>query len=218
MACEKVGQRFSSETRRAEGRRFIEFSRRYCTAQDQVSGLEEMLVEPASSGEPRGPRLFVEDIDEFSKVKEILAADVSSHLNECGFLDISEDRVQEAIEEILSVPYHKKDWGGEINDLYSANVHVAGHRTTAAFLLKGNGLRKTQLQIKDCGKNGDQIVRLFDSPADLFVVQFVGNIAENVIRDVESKTELRNREGKTARYVIIDGQDTARLLAAYGKF
>ena len=41
------------------------------------------------------------------------------------------------------------------------------------------------MRIADCGHNGDQLVRLFESPAKLFVVQFVGVVSEMVIKDVE---------------------------------
>ena len=58
---------------------------------------------------------------------------------------------------------------------------------------------------------------LMDSPARLFVVQFVGNISENLIRDIQGKVERLRGQGKDAAYCIIDGQDTARVLHAYGK-
>jgi hypothetical protein len=90
-------------------------------------------------------------------------------------------------------------------------------RTAAAFLLKGRGLKRKTLEIRDCGKNGDQIVRLFDCPAELFVIQFVGIVSENVIRDVEGKVNERRLQGKPASFCIMDGQDTARVLFAYGK-
>lgn len=112
---------------------------------------------------------------------------------------------------------HKKDWGGETNDLYSTNIVVNGARVASVFLLKGNGLRRKTLEIAGCGKNGDQLVRLMDSPANLFVVQFVGQISENVIRDIDAKVALLRSMGRDAHYCIIDGQDTARLLLAYGK-
>lgn len=73
------------------------------------------------------------------------------------------------------------------------------------------------MTIADCGKNGDQIVRLFESPAELFVVQFVGAISEAVIKDVETKVEHGRFQGKRAWFLILDGQDTARLLGATGK-
>jgi hypothetical protein len=122
-----------------------------------------------------------------------------------------------ALEQILDVFFHKKDRGGEMKDLYTANVTVNGSRTATAFLLKGNGLKKKVMEIGDCGKNGDQIVRLFNSPAHLYIVQFVGEVSENVIRDVGGKVERLRATGKPACYCIMNGQDTARVLHAYGK-
>jgi hypothetical protein len=159
-------------------------------------------------------RLHIEDIDSFAEVQKVKPKDVSDVVKE-GWLDIEEDRVQTEIETILSVPFHKEDWGGEENDLYTANVILEGGRIPTAFALKGRGTRKRTLQIRDCGQNGDQLVRLFQSPAELFVVQFVGEISENVIKDVESKVLLLRSQGRRAWYCIIDGQDTARLLRAY---
>jgi hypothetical protein len=121
------------------------------------------------------------------------------------------------LEKIISEPFHKEDWGGETNDLYTSNLRVNGKRLPSAFLLKGNGLAKKVMNIKDCGKNGDQIVRLLDSPAQLFFVQFVGNIHENVIKDLEGKVERLRLKGASAWYCVMNGQDTARLLHAYGK-
>ena len=101
------------------------------------------------------------------------------------------------------------------NDLYTANVVVQGGRVASAFLLKGNGLKKHTLEIANCGSNGDQLVRLIQSPAQLFFVQFVGEVSENVIKDIEGKVELLKNKGKDARYCILNGQDTARILYAY---
>lgn len=166
---------------------------------------------------PIRTRLYAEDIDSFRKVRDVNPATVSHLLSDEGYLDQPEDFIQMVLEQILDVPFHKKDWGGEINDLYTANVIVNGSRTATAFLLKGHGLKRKVLEIKDCGQNGDQLVRLFDSPAQLFVVQFVGEISENVIRDVEGKVNERRSRGESAWYCIMNGQDTARVLHAYGK-
>lgn len=163
---------------------------------------------------PLGMRIYIEDIDNLCQVAEVSPVQVSEFLDN-GYLNISEDSIQKALEKIFFVPFHKNDWGGEINDLYTSNVFLRGTRLSAAFLLKGKGLRNNTLEIRDCGKNGDQIVRLFDSPSQLYVVQFVGNIAENVIKDVESKTKLKCTSGEKTYYCIINGQDTARILYAY---
>ena len=152
----------------------------------------------------------------FQKVRDVNPASVSDLLKE-GYLDRSEDSVQMALEQILVVPMHKKDWGGETNDLYTANVLINGARHETAFVLKGNGLKKKLMEIRDCGANGDQLLRLVDSPAKLFVVQFVGNVSEAVIKDLAGKIEHRRSMGREAWYLVMDGQDTARLLRAYGK-
>ncbi len=165
---------------------------------------------------PLQDRLYIQDIDSFQKVRAVNRA-MFTHLLREGYFDFSEDAIQLALEQILDVSFHKKDWGGEINDLYTANMVVNGTRRAAAFLLKGNGLRSQTLHIRDCGKNGDQIVRLFDSPAEIFIVQFVGHIDEMVVKDIESKVSARKAEGKPSHYLIMDGQDTAHLLFAYGK-
>ena len=115
------------------------------------------------------------------------------------------------------MPLHKKDWGGEENDLYSTNVTVGGRRVATAFVLKGRGEAVTTLQLAHCGHNGDQIVRLFQSPAELFVLQFVGMISENIVKDMEGKTRVLVSNGHPARFCTIDGQDTARLLRSVRK-
>lgn len=165
---------------------------------------------------PLQERLYVEDIDSFSKVRDINPACVA-HLLSDGRIELSEDAVQLALEQILDVPFHRKDWGGEICDLYTANVIVNGARTETAFLLKGKGLRRREMQIADCGKNGDQLGRLSRAPARLFVVQYVGVISEAVISDMEGKVREKRSTGFDSHVLIVDGQDTARLLYAYGK-
>lgn len=165
---------------------------------------------------PVTDRLYIEDVDSFQKGRDVNPAMVTAFLSN-GYLNWSEDKVQVALEQILGVSFHKKDWGGELNDLYTANVVVNGMRRATAFLLKGPGIGKKEMTIADCGTNGDQLVRLFGTPADLFVVQYVGPIADLLIKDVQGKTAEVRAQEKSAHFLIIDGQDTARLLHAYGK-
>lgn len=165
---------------------------------------------------PLDVRLYVEDIDSFKKVRDVNPGTVLNVLKD-GYLDVSEDRVQMAFERILAVPFHKKDWGGEQNDLYTANLVVNGARHETAFMLKGNGLKRKVMEMKDCGKNGDQILRLCGSPARLFVIQFVGTVSEAVVSDVDGKVRNLRTHGKDAWYCIIDGHDNARVLRAYGE-
>jgi hypothetical protein len=162
-------------------------------------------------------QLFPEDIANFSRIREVTQTEVVSLLSKNGRLDRLEDDIQIALEQILSVPFHKPDWAGEDNDMFTANVSIRGERVQTAFLLKGRGEKAGELQIADCGTNGDQLVRLFHSPAELFIIQYVGRISEAVIKDVRGKVELRKRQGNRGWFCILDGQDTARLLRAYKK-
>jgi hypothetical protein len=183
-----------------------------------VRGLNEIRLQslPEYTDLPLEARIYVEDIDSFRKVRDVNPAVVMDVLKD-GYLDRSEDFVQTALERILSVPFHKKDWGGEQNDLYTANVLINGARHETAFLLKGNGLRVRAMEIKHCGANGDQLLRLCNSPARLYVVQYVGTISEAVIADIDGKVRQARSQGKEAWYCIMDGQDTARVLRAYGE-
>ena len=183
-----------------------------------VRGLNKIRTQslPEYTDLPLDARMYVEDIDSFRKVRDVNPGTVMDVLTD-GYLDRSEDLVQTALERILSVPFHKKDWGGELNDLYTANLLINGARRETAFLLKGNGLKNRVMEIKHCGVNGDQILRLCNSPAKLFVVQFVGRISEAIVSDIDGKIRHARSQGRDAWYCIIDGQDTARVLRAYGE-
>lgn len=183
-----------------------------------VRGLNKIRLQslPEYTDLPLDARLYIEHIDSFSKVRDVNPAEVTKMLKD-GYLDRSEDSIQLALERILNVPVHKKDWSGEQNDLYTTNLLINGMRHATAFLLKGNGLKSRTMEIKHCGVNGDQIGRLCQSAATLFVVQFVGQISEAIVSDIDGKVRLARTQGKEALYCIIDGQDTARLLLAYGE-
>jgi len=183
-----------------------------------VRGLNTIRIQslPEYTDLPLDTRLYVEDIDSFRKVRDINPSLVLEFLKN-GYFDKSEDFIQSALERILDVSFHKKDWGGEQNDLYTANTRINGARYSTAFLLKGNGLKVKEMQIKPCGSNGDQILRLCNSPANLLIVQYVGNISETSIADIDGKVRQLRVDGKDSWYCIMDGQDTARVLRAYGE-
>lgn len=161
-------------------------------------------------------RLYVENIDNFSLVRDVRSSMVAHFLKD-GCMNVAENFVKTALEEILQVPFHRKDSCVELDDLYTANVMVSGRRLATAFMLKGPGIGTKVMDIKHCGSRGNQLVRLFDAPAELFVIQFTGRIAEMVVKDVEGKVTARRAQGKPAQFLIMEGQDTARVLYAYGK-
>jgi hypothetical protein len=99
-----------------------------------VRGLNQIKLRslPEYTDMPIDVRNYVEDIDSFRKARDVNPAAVSDVLKN-GYFDVSEDFVQRALERILDVPFHKKDWGGEQNDLYTGNVVVNGARRETAF-------------------------------------------------------------------------------------
>jgi hypothetical protein len=168
------------------------------------------------SAPPRREEIFLEEVDEFARIRTVASRDVTAMLTN-GRIDLLEDVVQHALEQILGESFHMTDHGGEECDLFSTNVTIDGRRVPTAFLLKGRGARAAELQIADCGHNGDQIVRLLQSPAELYVIQYIGPVSQNVRKDVRGKVRERRARGDEASFAVMDGLETTRLLVAYGQ-
>lgn len=152
--------------------------------------------------------ILPEDIDQFSRMRDV-KVQRDEWMNAMEVLP--EARVKEAFASLLSEPT-KKDWGGESNDHYSANVSVYGQRRTAAFLLKGPA-RFGKMTLDMCGKRADQIHRMVDSGADISVVQHSHLIGPVVRRTLRALTILPGNCQR--KYCLIDGQATYRILKAY---
>ncbi|WP_447645177.1 hypothetical protein [Nocardioides zeae] len=103
--------------------------------------------------------------------------------------------------EILGEPQVPKDWGGEQYDLWTRHVSVQGEPVRAAFAFKGPA-RFRQMQIADLGINGDQILRLAESPADLLVVQHCHSISSRVEHMLKT---IATSPSHVRRYMLIDG-------------
>lgn len=152
-------------------------------------------------------RLYVSDIESFEKVEDISRKGIELD----SPLDIPEADIKTHIRDIIGEPLDQTDWGGEINDLFTSAVILNGERVDTAFMLKGPSAGRV-MQISDAGKRGDQIIRLFESPAKLFVIQSNSKLNDRLIGHI--KEQVRKEE---AKYCIIDGTDTYRLLKAYRK-
>jgi len=130
-----------------------------------------------------------------------------------ALLQIPEDAIKHAFAEIIGEPFVPRDWGGEKSDLTTSRLTIDGKRQSAAFIFKGPSVRG-QMHPADMGRRGDQLVRAFDEPVELVVVQHCSQIANSVVRIAES---LAMDFRRPRRYCILDGADTARILKAYGK-
>ena len=160
----------------------------------------------------RVERVTLDDIDSFRLVRGIANGTHDPR-------SISERRLKEGIQVVLGDTGVFNDWGGEGNDLYTTATRVRGRRIAAAFGLKGPGTSGV-LTLAKLGKNGDQVISLFQSPADLFVIQYCGQIHEVVTKEVKAHAEIKSvYEQRLIRYAILNGDDTSRLLTAYpGEF
>lgn len=150
--------------------------------------------------------ITADDVDQFAAVKKVKNAPERV---------ISEKAFKDGVQKIIGEGGTFQDWGGEPNDLFTTKVRLKGKRIATAFAFKGPGTSGVLTPAK-LGKNGDQIQRLFLSPADIFIVQYHGQIGQAVVEQMKAFATINSvREGKQVWYGIIDGDDTRRLLAAY---
>ena len=160
--------------------------------------------------------ILPEDIAQFSKMNDVSVDNADEWMR--AMRNMPEKKIKQAFASLLCEPT-KKDWGGESNDHYSANVMVDGHRKTAAFLLKGPGGGKwfKEMTPDMCGKKADQVHRLTDSSADISIVQHCHLIGQRVRETLRCFTVPpgRTKNGNARKYCLIDGQATYRILKAY---
>ena len=155
-------------------------------------------------------RVYPQQIDQFSRVEhspQPTAADLKA------IESMPEAAVKQAFADIIGEPYVSKDWGGEKSDLQTARLTIDDEPTSAAFIFKGPSVTGP-LHPANMGKRGDQLVRAFEEPVDLIVVQHCNKIENTVVRNTEG---LAYDPRQPRRYCIIDGADTAQILSAYGK-
>lgn len=150
--------------------------------------------------------VFPEQVSQFSRIRGKARPRSIEPLR-----SVPERQVKSHLVDILGESSVPKDWGGETSDLFTTNVDVDGKRVAAAFLLKGPSFFKP-LTSAGLGKNGDQIVRLFNEPAQLFVLQHCHDVTPAIRKTMSAfASQLSNPQW----FMIIDGRDTLRLLRAY---
>ncbi len=154
-------------------------------------------------------RIMPEEINEFEDLEkfDIRVVDINE------MKKYSEKDLKKWIAEIIGEKFIQKDWGGEKSDLFTTNLHIKKQRIRAAFLLKGPS-KFHPMSIKDLGKQGDQIVRLFDEPADIYILQHCHFIKSEVEKMMSA---FASRFYDVSYYCIINGIDTFRILKSYHK-
>jgi hypothetical protein len=158
---------------------------------------------------PRVESLSVDDVKEFRKVKS-----VKNVPDQMSPVRLPEAAVKKGIVKLLGEKLDPKDWGGELNDVFTTRATINGKRKRAAFALKGPA-KKGPLVPKMMGANGDQIQRLFSSPAQVFFVQYEGEIKESILDLMARLATAKAVTEFEVRYGVIDMTDTYRLRLAY---
>ncbi|MDO8528448.1 MAG: hypothetical protein Q7S06_00980, partial [Nanoarchaeota archaeon] len=162
------------------------------------------IIRIKSNWSPRIEQISIEDIDNFKGVKNI-----SSFKDKSKFY---EKDVKTKFKKILYEEGDFTDWGGEKNDLFTTRVKFNGKRIPSAFAFKGKGTTGI-LTPKKMGKNADQIQRLFQSPAEIFFVQYNGQIAQSIIEQMKNCATINSlHDGKKIYFGVIDGLDTNKIM------
>jgi hypothetical protein len=159
---------------------------------------------------PKVKTVYVDDIKEFQKVKSVKSIPPAMSPPR-----LPEATVKKGIIKLLGQDLDPKDWGGEPNDIFTT-LTLGGKRKRAAFALKGPA-KKGPLVPGKMGKNGDQIQRLFASPAQVFFVQYEGEIKESVVDLMARLATAKALVEREVYYGVIDMTDTYRLRLAYPK-
>ena len=152
--------------------------------------------------------ITIDDIDSFKAIRSVKP--VSKTLT-----GLTEEQFRLGVQSILDDKGTFKDWGGEKSDLLTTRLVLDGKRVRAAFAFKGPG-KGGKLTIAKMGKNGDQAPRLFEEPADLYVVQHWNEIDSQVHKLMEALATAKSATSSQKILIcIIDGQDSERLVRAY---
>ena len=95
---------------------------------------------------------------------------------------MAEAKFKKGIQGIIAETGRFQDWGGEKNDLHTTRLRLNGKRVATAWAFKGKG-KKGILTPNMMGRNGDQIPRLFNSAAKIYLLQYWDQIGEAVYED-----------------------------------
>ena len=148
--------------------------------------------------------ITIDDIDSFSSAKKAKP-----------LKPIREELIKNAFARIAGDRGKFKDWGGEKSDLYTNKLRVKGMRRAVAIAFKGRGTSGKLVPAK-MGVNGDQLDRLFDEPADVFLVVYCGQIASSIVSQMQAFAIAKKAlAGQKVYFGVIDADDLGRIAAGY---
>jgi hypothetical protein len=154
-------------------------------------------------------RLSPEEIDSFERIVDISETEVA----ELAPLQISEAKIKKYFCDIMGNAFPQQDWGGEVCDIF-CNIRFRRRAVPAAFILKGKAYADRPLRIADLGKNGDQLVRLFSLPAEVYIIQSNGAVDGTVHSHIQAQVAAKLITNQYIYYLVLDGIQTTQLLRA----
>lgn len=163
---------------------------------------------PIRPARARVKQISIDDIDSLKTAWSVEAPNMLEN-------EMSEETFKTGLQKIIGESGTFKDWGGEVADLYTTRLKIGGVRKATAIALKGPA-QKGKLTPGKMGKNGDQIQRLLEAPAEVFLIQYCRQIDHSVVAQMEKLAIVRSLfVGKPILFGIIDGQDSKRITMAY---
>jgi hypothetical protein len=149
----------------------------------------------------------IDDLDSFSKIRGRVQSSKSMS-------SLPEKKLKSAFQKIIGETGSFKDWGGEKSDLFTTRLLFKNRKVRAAIAFKGKATKGKLVPAK-MGKNGDQINRLFDEPAEVFLVVYPGQIDPAIISQMQAFAIGNALKGNRIYYGVVDGADISRLAEAY---
>lgn len=190
--------------------------RNFSEANHILTEINKFLLEETEKIENRIDKkkieiISVEDIDQFKNLLENSIVTDQKYFNSFFY----EWKIKREFLKIFDEPYSQGDSGAEMCDMYTDNLKVNGKRLHSIIMLKGKSV-KTKLEISDCGKNGDQLLKMAKNfIGKLYIVQHVNEISQNVKDALVDHLEVHSKD-KEVKVCFIDGQDTAKILSGLG--
>ena len=154
--------------------------------------------------------ITIDDIDQFKRVRRL------NKNSQRPLSPLPESRFKKGLQRLFKNYGEHKDHGAEIDDFYTNQLRMGGKRYSVAFALKGPGAGVKILEPGKWGKQGNQIQRLLQAPARVFLLQSELQIGEYSLDQLKKLTEHRaNQEKRKLFYGYIDPHDSTRLRKAY---
>ena len=130
---------------------------------------------------------------------------------------MGEDTIKRAFAEIIGEQFVTNDHGGETEDLYTSRFLLNGQRVRSSITFNGPGkVQAKETRMKDLGAS-NQLERMMRTDSSkLYILQSVRPVGQDIVNTFEVFIKDQRNKGNHCYYSIIDGQDTATILYAYG--